>query len=171
MTDYANSKNWKIYKVYIDEDWSGSERNRPDFNQMISDAEAGKFDIILCKKQSRFCRDSQLAEYYFHEKFIMWGIRFISIVDHTDTDDKANKKARQINALIDEWYLEDISNDIKSVFQNKRLHGEYIGAYAPYGYLKDPENKNHLVIDEAVADNIKLIYNLYEKRIWRNENS
>lgn len=132
LIDYANSKGWEIQEIYVDEDWSGSERARPDFNRMIKDAEAHKFDIILCKKQNRFGRDSQLIEYYLHEKFLLWGIRFVSVVDHADTDDRSNKKTRQVNALIDEWYLEDESHDIKCVFQNKRLHGDYIGAYALY---------------------------------------
>lgn len=166
LEDYAKEKGWEVYDTYIDEDWSGSERARPEFNRLIRDAEARKFDIVLCKKQNRFCRDSELVERYIHGKFVLWGIRFVSIVDHADTNDRSNKKARQVNALIDEWYLEDESYDIKCVFQNKRLRGEYIGAFALYGFKKDPANKNHLLVDKAVTNNVQTIFNLYEQRLW-----
>lgn len=65
--------------------------------------------------------------------------------------------------MTDEWFLEDTSESIKAVFKSKRKRGEYIGAYALYGYKKDPKNKNHLIIDENVSDNIKKIFDLYEK--------
>ncbi|WDC83746.1 recombinase family protein [Caloramator sp. mosi_1] len=89
---YANEKGWKIYKIYCDEDYSGLDKDRPEFNQMIKDAKEGKFNIILCKHQSRFSRDMELIEKYLHNKFIEWNIRFVSVVDGVDTKDKHNKK-------------------------------------------------------------------------------
>ena len=87
---------------------------------MIKDAKERKFNIILCKSQSRFTRDMEVVEKYLHNKFIEWGIRFIGLTDNSDTLNKGNKKQRQINGLVNEWYCEDVSENIKSVFDMKR---------------------------------------------------
>lgn len=80
-------------------------------------------------------------EKYINGLFPLWGIRFISLVDNADTSNKGNKKARQINGLVNEWYLEDMSENIRAVLTNRRKSGFHIGAFAPYGYKKDPEQK------------------------------
>lgn len=161
LIEYALEHNWEIYDIYCDEDWSGADRNRPEFNRLLKDAEAKKFDIVLCKTQSRFTRELELVEKYIHGLFPIWGIRFISIVDHADTEIKGNKKARQINGLINEWYLEDLSENIKSVFANKMKNGQHIGSFALYGYMKDPNQKGHLVIDEEAAQVVREVFNLF----------
>ncbi len=161
LIEYAVEHDWEIYDIYCDEDWSGADRNRPEFNRLLRDAEAHKFDIVLCKTQSRFTRELELVEKYIHGLFPIWGIRFISIVDHADTEVKGNKKARQINGLINEWYLEDLSENIKSVFTNKRKNGYHIGAFALYGYMKDPKQKGHLIIDEEAAQIVREVFNLF----------
>ena len=161
LIEYAIEQDWEIYDIYCDEDWSGADRNRPEFNRLLKDAEAKKFDIVLCKTQSRFTRELELVEKYIHGLFPIWGIRFISIVDHADTDIKGNKKARQINGLINEWYLEDLSENIKSVFANKMKNGQHIGAFALYGYKKDPNQKGHLIIDDEAADVVREVFNLF----------
>lgn len=161
LIEYAINQGWEIYDIYTDEDYTGADRNRPEFNRLLKDAEARKFDIVLCKTQSRFTRELELVEKYIHGLFPLWGIRFVSIVDHADTDVRGNKKARQINGLINEWYLEDLSENIKSVFNNKRKNGVHIGAFALYGYLKDPEQKGHLIIDEEAAQIVREVFTLF----------
>ena len=163
LINYAIKENWDIYNIYCDEDYSGIDSERPEFNKLLEDAQSHKFDIVLCKTQSRFTRDMVIVEKYLHNKFIEWNIRFVSLVDHVDTLDKGNKKSRQINGLVNEWYLEDLSENIKKTFDNKRKQGLHIGAFVCYGYKRDINNKNKLVIDTEVADIIKLIYNLYEQ--------
>lgn len=108
-------RGWDIYHIYCDEDYSGADRLRPDFNRMIQAAKEKQFQIILCKSQSRFTRDMELVEKYIHGLFPIWGIRFIAIADNADTEVKGNKKARQINGLVNEWYLEDLSENIRMV--------------------------------------------------------
>ncbi len=161
LIEYAVEHNWEIYGIYSDDDYTGADRSRPEFNRLLKDAENNKFDIILCKTQSRFTREVEIVEKYIHGLFIDWGIRFVSIVDNADTNNKGNKKARQINALINEWYLEDMSENIKSVLTNRRKNGYHIGSFAPYGYKKDPERKGHLVIDDEAANIIREIFNLF----------
>lgn len=161
LIEYALEHDWEIYDIYCDEDWSGADRNRPEFNRLLKDAEARKFDIVLCKTQSRFTREIELVEKYIHGLFPLWGIRFIGVVDHADTDVKSNKKARQINGLINEWYLEDLSENIKSVFSNKVRNGQHIGSFALYGYQKDPDVKGHLIIDEEAAEVVRMVFRLF----------
>lgn len=161
LMKYALEKGWDIYKIYSDDDYSGLDVDRPEFNKMIRDAEMNKFNIILCKTQSRFTRDMELVEKYLHNKFLEWGIRFIAIVDGVDTLDKNNKKSRQINGLINEWYCEDISKSIKATFRMKQKIGKFIGSFSCYGYSKDPDDRNKLVIDEDAAEIVKIIFNLY----------
>jgi DNA invertase Pin-like site-specific DNA recombinase len=163
LMKYALEKEWDIYKIYSDDDYSGLDKDRPEFNQMIRDAQVGKFQIILCKHQSRFSRDIEVIERYLHNKFPQWGIRFISLTDNVDTSEKGNKKSRQINSLVNEWYCEDISEAIRATFKVKREQGEFIGSFAPYGYEKDPEDRNKLIIDEQAANVVRMIFDWYLK--------
>lgn len=158
---YAMEQDWEIYHIYSDDDYAGADRKRPEFNRLLKDAEAHKFDIILCKTQSRFTRELELVEKYIHGLFPIWGIRFISIVDNADTANKGNKKSRQINGLVNEWYLEDMSENIRSVLTNRRMNGFHIGAFALYGYKKDPDQKGHLIIDEEAAAVVREVFTLF----------
>lgn len=163
LISYALERNWEIYNIYSDDDYTGADRARPKFKQILEDAEMHKFDIILCKSQSRFTRELELVEKYIHGLFPLWNIRFVSIVDNADTEIKGNKKARQINGLVNEWFLEDLSENIKSVFNDKREKGKHIGSFALYGYMKDPEQKGHLVIDEDAAEIVREVFTLFTK--------
>lgn len=162
LLDYAASMSWNVYRVYCDEDcsgaYSGSENDRPEFNRLIEDAEKGRFGIVLCKSQSRFSRNMEVIERYIHGRFAEWGIRFVSLTDNADTEVKGNKKARQINGLINEWYLEDLSENVKAVFRDKMKKGEFLAPFPPYGYLKDPLIRNHLVPDPETAPVVKQIF-------------
>lgn len=161
LQEYAQSQGWDVYETYVDEDYSGADSTRPAFLRLINDAQQRRFSVVLCKTQSRFTRDMELVEEYIHRKFLLWGIRFVAVVDHIDTALDNNKKARQINGLINEWYLEDLSQNIKSVLDVKRRQGQYIGSFAPYGYQKDPFNRHHLVPDPPAAQVVQSIFSLY----------
>lgn len=161
LVQYAIEQGWEIYGIYSDDDYAGADRNRPEFRRLLEDAEKRQFDIILCKTQSRFTRELELVEKYLHGLFPQWGIRFVSIVDNADTDVKGNKKSRQINGLVNEWYLEDMSENIRSVLNSRRENGYHIGATALYGYRKDPERKGHLLIDEEAAQVVREVFTLF----------
>ena len=163
LVQYAIEQGWEIYGIYSDDDYAGADRNRPAFRRLLEDAEKRLFDIILCKTQSRFTRELELVEKYLHGLFPQWGIRFVSIVDNADTDVKGNKKSRQINGLVNEWYLEDMSDNIRSVLRNRRENGFHIGATALYGYQKDPERKGHLIIDEEAAQVVREVFTLFSQ--------
>lgn len=161
LLEYCEQQEWSVYKIYNDEDFSGSDRERPEFNMMIKDAEEGKFDIVLAKTQSRFARDVEIVEKYINTLFPIWGIRFVGLVDNADSDNVSNRKSRQINSLVDQWYLEDLSQNIRATLASKRKQGLWVGAFAPYGYIKDPKNKNHLIVDEEAAEVVRYIFKLY----------
>ena len=163
LIQYATEQGWEIYGIYSDDDYTGADRSRPEFNRLLEDAKHKKFDIVLCKTQSRFTRELELVEKYIHGYFPIWGIRFVSIVDNADTENKGNKKSRQINGLVNEWSLEDMSENIKSVLTDKRKNGYHIGAFALYGYQKDPQQKGHLLIDEEAAEVVREVFTLFSQ--------
>jgi len=102
LHQYAGHHGWTVCAEYIDDDKSGADLDRPGFRAMLRDAEAGQFDILLCKTQSRFTRDLEVSEHYLHRRFSEWGVRFISVVDGVDTGKRDNLKARQLGGLINE---------------------------------------------------------------------
>lgn len=158
LVDYAIEKQFAIYDIYIDDDYTGMDSDRPEFNRLIKDAKEGKFQTVISKTQARFTRDMELVEKYLHGLFPALGIRFIGVVDNVDTNIKGNKKARQINGLINEWYCEDLSENIRSVFKAKMEKGQFLGSYACYGYMKDPKDNHKLIIDEEAAEVVKKIF-------------
>jgi len=163
LLQYAMEQGWEVYNIYSDDDYTGADRKRPEFNRLLEDAKQHKFHIILCKTQSRFTRELELVEKYIHGLFPLWGIRFVSIVDNADTANKGNKKSRQINGLVNEWYLEDMSDNIKSVLTSRRENGFHIGAFALYGYKKDPEQKGRLIIDDEAAAVVREVFTLFSQ--------
>lgn len=161
LIEYAKKQDWDIYNIYIDDDYSGLDNNRPSFNRMIEDAKNHRFDILLCKNQSRFSRDMEIIEKYLHNLFILWNIRFVGLVDNVDTVFKGGKKSRQINGLVNEWYCEDISENVKSAINTKKHNGQYLGHWCTYGYELDKTDKHKIVVDEYAANIVVEIYNLY----------
>ena len=108
MEEINKRSNFILVDEYLDEDLSGAGTYRPQFERLIRDCENRKLDVVLCKSQSRFSRDMEIIEKYIHNKFIEWNVRFIGLSDNADTANVGNKKSRQINGLVNEWYLEDV---------------------------------------------------------------
>ena len=88
LLQYAMQQEWEVYRIYSDDDYTGADRNRPEFNRLLADAKERRFDIILCKTQSRFTRELELVEKYIHGLFPLCGIRFVSVVYHADNDNR-----------------------------------------------------------------------------------
>lgn len=161
LTEYAKRAGYRTAGIYVDDDESGLYWERPGFTRLMEDARGGKFDVVIAKSQSRFSRNMEHVERVLHRDFPLMGIRFIGVCDHADTEDAGNKKSRQINGLVNEWYCEDLSRNIKSVFRAKMAAGEFLGASCPYGYRKEPGNHNHLIVDKYAASIVKRIFALY----------
>ena len=156
--------NIQIIDYYIDDGYSGTTFNRPDFKRMIKDMNSGKINTIIVKDLSRFGRDYIEAGVYLEQIFPMNNIRFIAINDNVDSykDPKSmNNIIVPFKNLMNDEYARDISNKVKSVYKTKALNGEFVGGTTPYGYKKNPNNKYQLIIDEEEAVNIRLIYKKY----------
>lgn len=161
LLDECEKRNWVVVGIFCEEGISGADDNRPEWNKSLRFCEYGNTEIVLCKSQSRFSRSMEMIEKYLHNEFITWNVRFVGLVDSTDTSVVGNKKTRQINGLVNEWQVEDQSINIRAVLKNKQSNGLFTGAFAPYGYLKDPKDKYHFIIDEEAAKNVRMIFSMY----------
>lgn len=161
LRDYCRERDWEIYDIYCDDGYSGIDRSRPDFNRLLRDCETGKINIVLCKDQSRFSRDTIIIEQYINDKFLEWGIRFIGVADNADSDSEMYGTIRLFTSAYNEMYVKDISSKIRRTLTYKREQGQFIGSFAPYGYQIDPNDKHHLVIDEETAPVVKTIFDMY----------
>ncbi len=161
LCDYCVKHGWEIYDVYVDDGYSGVDRSRPGFNRMLSDCENGKIDIVLCKDQSRFSRDIMVIEQYINDKFLEWGVRFIGVADNADTESESYSTMRLFASAYNEMYVKDISSKIRRTLAFKRQQGQFVGSFAPYGYRISAEDKHRLVIDEAAAPVVRMIFDMY----------
>lgn len=161
LLTYCNKKNLDVVGVFYEEDISGGDGTRTEWNKSLLFCELGNTDVYICKSQSRFARSIEFVEKYLHKKFIEWEIRFLSIVDNIDTNNKGNKKSSQITAMTDEWKIEEQSVNTKKTLRAKNNAGQWTGSFAPYGYIEDPNDMYHMVVDEQAAKNVKKIYELY----------
>lgn len=152
-----------IVKEYADDGYSGVNFERPGFKQMMEDIKAKKIDCVICKDLSRFARNYIDAGRYLEKIFPFMGVRFIAINDNYDScGEKAQSDALIVpfKNLINDAYCRDISVKIRSQLDIKRKMGDFIGAFAPYGYRKDEANRNWLVVDEEAARTVELIFRL-----------
>ena len=159
LRSYAADQGFQVFDEYVDDGWSGTNFDRPDFKRMIADIEAGKVNLVMTKDLSRLGRDyittGQYTEIYFPSK----GVRYIAINDGYDSDSPYTDIAPFKN-VINEMYARDTSKKIRSAFTTKMRDGAYIAAFAPYGYQKDPADKNHLVVDTQSGEIVKQIFRL-----------
>lgn len=147
--------------VYIDDGFTGTNFNRPSFQKMISDIEAGNINCVIVKDLSRFGRDYIDTGNYLERYFPDYEIRFISIVDHIDSIDQSYDMLLPIKNIFNEQYARDISKKVHASIKTKQRAGEFIGAFASYGYKKSFVDKNKLIVDEYAAKVVRKIFKLY----------
>ena len=149
------------YAIRIDDGFSGSTFERPGFQKMIEDVKAGRTDCIVVKDLSRFGRNYLDAGEYIEKIFPFLGVRFIAVNDNYDS--LGEKKSSDdliipFKNLINEAYCRDISMKIRSQLEIKRKNGQFLGSFAAFGYLKDEQDKNKLVVDQYAADIVRDIF-------------
>ncbi len=153
-----------LYQEYVDDGFSGMNFERPAFQEMLEDMRDGYIDCVIVKDLSRFGRERLELGRYLEREFPMRDIRFISILDHLDSylrPEEMENALVPMKAVMNEEYCRDISRKIRSSLNAKRRNGEFIGNYAPYGYLKDPRDKHRLVVDEKTAWVVERIFCLF----------
>ena len=148
---------------FIDDGYTGTNDNRPAFERMIEHLKNGDANVVLCKDFSRFFRDYVEIGDYLERIFPFLGVRFISVNDGYDSNDYKGTTGGMdvvMRSIVYSFYSRDLSQKIKTVMRAKAKKGQFIGGYAPYGYKKDPNNKNHLVIDPEAATIVRRIFDL-----------
>ena len=153
--------------VYIDDGFTGTNFDRPSFRRMIGDIEAGRVDCVLVKDLSRFGRDYIEAGRYLERWLPAHGVRFVALGDGIDSERGAYDMMLPLKNLFNAQYAKDISEKVKTAMHTKQARGEFIGAFACYGYRKDPENRNHLVVDPAAAPVVRRIFDLFDSGVGK----
>lgn len=160
----AEDADIEIFDEYIDDGYTGTNFNRPSFQRMIQDMKDQKVNCVVVKDLSRFGRNYIEVGEYIEKIFPFMDIRFISVGDMIDSfknPQTANNLIVPFKNIINDEYCRDISNKVRASLDIRRKQGKFIGSFASYGYLKDPEDHNHLVIDDDAADVVRDIFRWY----------
>ncbi len=150
-----------LFDIYIDDGFSGSNFDRPEFKRMMGDIAEGRVNCIIVKDLSRFGRDYIESGKYIQKVFPSLGVRFIALIDHYDsfsTDAGESGIVLPVKNFMNDSYCRDISAKVKSQFEVKRRNGEYVASFAPYGYRKAENNRNQLVVDRYAAEIVRKIF-------------
>lgn len=159
LTQYAQYQGFEIVETYVDDGWSGTNYDRPDFKRMIADIESGKINIVITKDLSRLGRDYLQTGYYTEVYFPSKKIRYIAISDGIDTSAGYNEIAPFKN-LFNDFYARDISKKIRSTMTTKAKAGVYHSTVPPFGYRKSPTDSHMLLPDEETAPIVVMMYEL-----------
>ncbi len=161
LKEFARQHQLLIYDIYVDDGWSGTNFERPEFKRMIHDIEAKKINMVVTKDLSRLGRDYIMTGHYMERYFPEHRVRYISLLDGIDTGvDSTANDITPFRAIMNDMYAKDISKKIKSVKRDKQRKGEFIGGKPVYGYKMHPSEKNKIVIDEEVAPIVRRIFSL-----------
>ncbi len=159
LSKFVMLNGWIEVKTYRDDGYSGGNFQRPGFLEMLKDARHGLINLILVKDLSRLGRDFVEVGRYTDVIFPSLGCRFVSVLDCLDSEGD-NTDMLHFRSLMNDYHLKDLSGKIKSVLYAKKKSGQYLTAYAPYGYRKSDEDKHRLVVDEEAAAVVREIYRM-----------
>jgi len=160
LEKYGRDNGYKVYDVYVDDGYTGLNFDRPGFRRMLRDIEDGKVNLVITKDQSRLGRDYIQTGYYTEIYFADRNVRYIAINDGADTAKPENADFMPFRNIINNMYSKDISRKTKSAKRQRALNGLFINSCAPYGYKKDPNNHNKLIIDGEAAETVREIFRL-----------
>ena len=155
----------ELVETFVDDGYSGVDFERPAFRRLEKALREGRVNAVLCKDLSRFSRNYIEGGRYLEKVFPLLGIRFIAINDNYDTlseNPQSDSFLVPFKNLINDTYCKDLSIKIRSNLNVKRRKGEYVGSYTPYGYRKDPEDKNRLVVDKEAGGIVCKIFSLFK---------
>ena len=161
LTEYVQKQGWEVVDTYIDDGFSGTNFDRPGFQRMIADIEKGRINLVITKDLSRLGRNyimcGQYTEIYFPERHV----RYIALNDGVDTlNQTSSMDITPFKHILNDMYAKDISTKIKSTLHTKAKRGEYLGALDPYGYLRHPDDKHKLIINEETAPVVRRMFEM-----------
>ena len=157
---YAQDRGFSHPAYYVDDGYSGTNFNRPDFQRLIGDVNDGKIGTIIVKDMSRLGRDYLKVGVYTEITFPDAGVRFIAINDGVDSDSQQDNDFTPFRNIINEWYAKDTSKKVRAVFKAKGNAGKHLCTIPPFGYIKDKDDKQKWIVDEEAAETVKEIYRL-----------
>ena len=160
LTEYVKQQGWRLQNIYIDDGYTGLNFNRPRFQNMIKDIEAGLINCVITKDLSRFGRNYLDCGLYLEVFFPEHNVRYIAVNEGVDTLNKTAMDITPFRNILNEMYSADVSMKVKTAVRARFNQGKFKAATAPYGYVKDPADKNHLLIDEAVAPIVRKMFEL-----------
>lgn len=161
LTQYCRENNIPIYDTYADDGFSGTNFERPDFKRMLNDLEKHKANVVIVKDLSRFGREYAQMGMYIENDFEDWNIRFISIGENIDTLNGTDGILMPITNVINSHYAKECSRKTKQAHRALAKEGKFIGSRAPFGYIKDPNDRHHLIVDEEAAAVVKDIFKMF----------
>lgn len=161
LAKYAKEHGFTNIEFYVDDGFSGTNFNRPDFQRMMADAEEGKISTVIVKDMSRFGRDYIMVGYYTEIYFSNLDIRFIAINDNVDSNIQTENDLTPFKNVFNEWYARDTSKKIRAVFKAKGNSGKHLSTNPPFGYKKDPNDKDKWIIDDEAAATVRRIFQMY----------
>lgn len=153
-----------IIDYYIDNGYSGTNFERPEFKRMFTDIKSGKINMIIFKDLSRLGRNHIEVSNYIENIFPLLKVRVYSILDYYDSlinSDVMDNLNIPLKNLVNDYIAHDISKKVKSTFDMKKEKGEHIGSSVPYGYRKNPDDIHKLIIDDEAADVVREIFNMF----------
>ncbi|MDL2273195.1 recombinase family protein [Oscillospiraceae bacterium OttesenSCG-928-G22] len=165
ITRYCEENGFPIHDCYCDDGWSGTSFERPEFKRMIDDIEEGKVNLVVVKDLSRFGREHVMAGYWIERFFPEKDVRFIAIGDHIDSNDGLDNLMLPFTNVINSFYAQEASRKTKAAHRTRAKDGKYLGGHAVFGYVKDPDDRHHLVIDPEAAEVVREIFRMFSEGI------
>ena len=170
LKDYCLKNGFNLIDEYVDDGYSGTNFDRPGFIRLIEDIKNKKINLVVVKDLSRLGRDHVMTGYYIETYFPENKIRFISIVENYDSmKNQASNDSSTFIIACNDYYSKQNSLKIRNVLDSKRRDGKFIGSKPCYGYMRDPKDKGHLIIDPNTAQYVKLIFELRSNDIGISE--
>lgn len=170
LKTYIENNNYILEEEYIDDGYSGTNFDRPGFKRMIQDIRNKKINMVIVKDLSRLGRDHVMTGYFIETFFPENRIRFISIMENYDSfkNQPSNDSSTFIVACND-YYSKQNSYKVRDVLRSKKMAGDFVGSRPSYGYMRDPNNKGHLIPDPETADNVRNIFRWFSSGMSMND--
>lgn len=160
LTHHVIEQGWNIVEVFTDDGYTGTNFNRPDFKRMLKTIEEGKINLVITKDLSRLGRDYIDTGHYIERYFPQHAVRYIAVNDGIDTyGHSTNNDMSPFKSVMNDYYARDISKKVRTSMLVKARKGQFIGSFAPYGYIKSSVDKNKLIIDKQSSP---IVYQIFE---------
>ncbi len=168
LTKYVENLGWnyELIDIYIDQGFTGTNFNRPGFKRMIKDINSGKINMVITKDLSRLGRDYIETGEYIEKWFPEKNVRYVSVIDGIDTfsNNNGNNDIAPFKSILNDMYSKDLSKKIRTALHTMQKEGKWVGGKIALGYMKDPSDKNKLIICEPEAKIIRIIFSMVISR-------